>query len=55
MYVSLPESLTQTVALPTLGADPTNGDLADYALQCTSALRKANDQLRGIKQSQKHD
>jgi hypothetical protein len=50
--VSLPESLTQPVALPTLVQAPTNGDLADYALQCTSDVRKANDQLMGILKTQ---
>ena len=52
VYVSLPDYLTTPVQAPSASQIATNGDLADYALQCKASLKVANGKLSAIRKAQ---
>jgi len=52
VYVSLPDYLATPVQAPSASHIATNGDLADYALQCKARLKAANGKLSAIRQAQ---
>lgn len=54
-YVALPDSLTAPVSVPELKDKPTNGDLAQYALECITELKKANVKFEAIQKAQPHN
>lgn len=49
VYVKPPKALTDPVAVPVLGPNPTNGDLAAYILSLQAVIRQYEGKLAAIR------